>query len=197
MLESYLLYSGPTQYAAHDTGEITTPQLDASPQYTLDQAQYPAPSGPGTLAGPYYTLANTVFPFTLPYNQPIAVARTYLGLPGSSRYAVLSTFQTDPSAAAAVDAEYLGLDPYLYQLLTGVDLAGDPVAAPPLPELYGYPAATPSWEAKVSAVPAFLARTGIGFTDLTNLLLTSFVNPNAPAARTLPSSESCRSTTRP
>ncbi len=181
VLESYILYSGPTQYAAHDTGDTTTAQLDASPQYTLDQAQYPAPSGSGTLAGPYFTLANTVFPFTLPYNQPIAVARTYLGLPGSSRYQVLGTFQTDPAAAAAaVDAEYLGLDPYLYQLLTGSDLAGAAVAAPPLAELYGYTSTTPSWEAAVAAVPAFLAQTGIGFTDLTNLLLTAFANPNAP-----------------
>jgi hypothetical protein len=181
VLESYILYSGPTQYAAHDTGSVTTPALDASPQYTLDQAQYPNPAGSGTLAGPYLTLSTAVFPFTLPYNQPIAVARTYLGSLGTTRYQVLSTFQTSPSAAAAaIDAEYLSLDPYLYQLLTGTDLAGAAVAPPPLADLYGYPAAPPSWESTVAAVPAFLAQTGIGFTDLTNLLLTAFANPNAP-----------------
>ena len=40
VMESYILYSDPTQYAAHDTGDATTTELDASPQYTLDGTQY-------------------------------------------------------------------------------------------------------------------------------------------------------------
>ena len=145
VIESYILYNGPTQYAAHDTGDTTTTELDASPQYTLDDTQYgiggpaPAPLAPPTRTppagttikdGPYVTLANACYPFTLPFNEPIAVARTYLQWLGTSRYQVMDTFQTNPApAAAAIDAEYLQLDPYLYQLLTGTTITGQ--SAPP------------------------------------------------------------------
>jgi hypothetical protein len=170
VLESYIFYSGPSAQAAHDTGDTTTPELDASSQYTMDGRP-----------GPYFTLATAVFPFTLPYNQPIAVARTYLTSLQTSREKVLSTFQTDPSAAAAaIDAEYLGLDPYLYQLLTGVDLQGSPVTNPAVSALYGYPSPSPGWESKVASVPTFLARSGIETIDLVALLLTAFINPALP-----------------
>ncbi len=181
VLESYIAYSGPSVQAAHDTGDVTSTQLEASPQYTLD-----ARITPDGHTGPYFTLSSATFPFTLPYNQPIAVARTYLGSLGTSRYQVLKTFQTDPAAAAAaIAAEYLGMDPYLYQLLTGTDLTGAAVTNPALHELYGYPAGTAGWEATVSAVPTFLSRTGITITDLASVLATTFVNPNAPAGADL------------
>ncbi len=181
VLESYLAYSGPSAAAAHDTGDVTSAQLEASPQYTLDGRLTP-----DNHVGPYYTLSSAVFPFTLPYHQPIVAARTFLGSLGTSRFEVLANFQTEPAAAAAaIAAEYLELDPYLYQLLTGSDLTGAPVAGPALPELYGYPAGTASWETTVSAVPTFLTRTGITITDLASLLRTSFVNPDAPTGSDL------------
>lgn len=181
VLESYITYNGPSSFAAHDTGEVSSAQLEASPQYTLD-----ARVTPNGLTGPYDTLSSAVFPFTLPYNQPIAVARTYLGSLATSRYQVLKAFQADPAAAsAAIAAEFLGLDPYLYQLLTGADLTGAAVTTPAPAELYGYGAGVAGWETSVSGVPEFLSKTGIAFTDLTAILATAFANPNAPAGADL------------
>ena len=200
VMESFILYNGPTQWAAHDTGDTTTSQLDASPQYMLDSTQYgidgsapepwspqdPPPSAGITIKeGPYVTLANGCYPFTLPFNQPIAVARTSLGWLGSSRYQVLNTFQTDPAgAAAAIDAEYLQLDPYLYQLLTGNTISGGIPAtpAPTAQTLYGNPSADAyaTWETSVASVPTFLQQTGIQTTDLIALLQTRFANPSYP-----------------
>src|SRR5664279_3131777 len=83
------------------------------------------PAAAPTSAGPYLRLATACYPFTLPFNEPIAVARTYLDWLQSSRNDVLATFQTDPtSASAAVDAELLEIDPYLFELLTGTTLDG-------------------------------------------------------------------------
>ncbi len=199
VMESYILYSGPTQFAAHDTGETTTTELDASPQFTLEGAEYgiggPSPStftapdptpqaGAPVKDGPYLTLANACYPFTLPFNESIAVARTYLKWLGSSRYQVMNTFQTSPTpAAAAIDAEYLQIDPYLYQLLTGTTLGGQPDPAPPTTAvLYGNPPAAPyaTWETAVASVPRFLQQTGIQTTDVIALLQTRFVNPTLP-----------------
>jgi hypothetical protein len=181
VMESYILYNGPAQYAAHDTGDTTTTELDASPQYTLDDTQYTV--GNTVKDGPYVTLANACYPFTLPFNEPIAVARTYLQWLGTSHYQVMNTFQTSPaSAAAAIDAEYLNLDPYLYQMLTGTTLTGQPAPPPPAAALYGNPPAGPyaTWETNLASVPVFLQQTGIQTTDLIALLQTRFANPGYP-----------------
>jgi hypothetical protein len=184
VLESYIQYNGPSALTAHDTGQTTSAQLEAGPQYTLTGS-----------TGPYFTLAEAVYPFTLPYNQPIAAARAYLSSLGTSRFQVLSAFEesrptgqpipgqaTPGQAIPATDAESLGLDPYLYELLTGTDLEGNTVTpALPVAALYGYPPSASGWETATASVPVFLARTGIEITDLIALLGTGFVNPDYPA----------------
>ena len=94
---------------ANDTGGATAAELDANPQYTLDQA--------------YVTLAAQPYPFSLPFNQPVTVARTYLRHLGSSRLEIIGTFQPSPSAASdnAAAAEYLGITREQFQVLTGQD----------------------------------------------------------------------------
>lgn len=177
VLESYIAYNGPSGVAAHDTGIATSAQLDAAPQYTLDD-----PSTPDGHTGPYLTLASAVYPFRLPYNQPIQAARTYLGQLGTSRAEVLETFQASAGpAAAAVDAETLGLDPYLYQLLTGEDLTGGTHAASPTETLYGYAAGAAGWETDLAKLPVFEQRTGITVAELIQILATRFVNPSYPS----------------
>jgi hypothetical protein len=194
VMENYILYNGPTQYAAYDTGDATTTELDASPQYTLDATQYVVngsaptpltdpnqtlPAGATANDGPYVVLANTIYPFTLPFNEPIAVARTYLQWMGASRYQVLDTFQTSTApAAAAIDAEYLQLDPFLYQLLTGTTITGEDAVVAGGGALYGLP--TSAWLMMLSSVPTFLQQTGIQATDLIALLQTRFANPGYP-----------------
>jgi hypothetical protein len=198
VMESYILYNGPTQYAAHDTGDTTTIELDASPQFMLDQIEYAIgdgsplpleapnstlPQGATAADGPYVTLANACYPFTLPFNEPIAVARTYLQWMGTSRYEVLNTLQTNPAAAAAaaaaIDAEYLRLDPYLYQLLTGETITGQSSPPPLSAALYGE-TSTSGWETTLASVPTFLQQSGIQATDLIAVLQTRFGNPDYP-----------------
>jgi peptidoglycan hydrolase-like protein with peptidoglycan-binding domain len=192
VLEAYLLYGDtPTQWAAHDTGDLTTPQLDAGPAFTLDAGAYditqgaPEPLAPPAAdpqtSGPYFTLSRACFPFSLPFNQPIAVARTHLGFMGTSRYAVLTAAQLNPDAvSAALDAEYLRLDPYLYQLLTASDLSGNAAAVPAVGALYGYANQPPSLEVWIASVPMFMQQTGVTLGELSELLVTSYINPFYP-----------------
>ena len=182
ILESYVNSNfTPVAAAAHDTGDMTTDELDANPQWTLAGEASPYP---------YPVLAQQCFPFSLPYNQPISVARTYLSHLTTSRYQLLKTFQVPPGGnQQAVDAEFLGLDPYLYQLLTGQTITGAAAAVPPLYQLFGYTAASlpgpgvasVPWEADIGQVPVFQQHTGIAIADLSTLLTTRFANPGYPA----------------
>ena len=95
----------------------------------------------------------------------------------------MNTFQVNPApAAATIDAEYLQLDPYLYQLLTGTTITGQSSPPPPAAALYGDPPAAPyaTWETSLASVPTFLQQTGIQTTDLIALLQTRFANPGYP-----------------
>ncbi|WP_211450788.1 neuraminidase-like domain-containing protein [Collimonas antrihumi] len=104
----------------------TTSELLAEPQHINYKA--------------YCILKDAVYPFTLPYHQPIDAARIFLKYMGSSRYEVLDTFRTateiDEGAALsppqlqqlkalhglvqqrAVDAEFLGITQEEYIILT-------------------------------------------------------------------------------
>lgn len=88
----------------------------------------------------YCILKNAVYPFTLPYHQPIDAARIFLNYLGTSRWELLDTFRTvkkeclgSPLSDAekqelqalqtaiqdrAVDAEFLGMTQEEYILLT-------------------------------------------------------------------------------
>jgi len=193
VLEAYVLFSDtPTRWAAHDTADLTTPQLDAGPQFTLDASAYDlsqgapqvtlAAAGAQQASGPYFTLSQACFPFSLPFNQPLTVARTYLSFMGTSRQAILAAAQPALGAASpALDAECLGMDPYLYQLLTARDLAGNAAPAPSVAARYGYANQPPSFERWLASVPVFLQQTGVSLADLTQLLATRYVNPGYPA----------------
>ena len=155
---------------ANNTADATSAALDANPQYVLEQA--------------YVTLAGQPYPFSLPFNQPVAEARTYLRNLGTSRFEIISSFQAAPSTASAraCSAEYLGITREQFQLLTAQDFdPGSALQIPPLSELYGYSATPPAnWEQDVGKVPTFLSRTGIGYSDLVEFVGTRFVNPAYP-----------------
>ncbi len=104
----------------------TTSELLAQPQHTNYQA--------------YCLLKNAVYPFTLPYHQPIDATRIFLDYLGTSRHELLDTFRTasetcenvvlkqDEQAQLqnlhietqnrAVDAEFLGMTQEEYIILT-------------------------------------------------------------------------------
>jgi hypothetical protein len=66
----------------------TTSELLAEPQHINYQA--------------YCILKDAVYPFTLPYHQPIDAARIFLKYMGTSRYELLDTFRTAAKAVSGV-----------------------------------------------------------------------------------------------
>ena len=66
----------------------TTSELLAEPQHINYQA--------------YCILKDAVYPFTLPYHQPIDAARIFLKYMGTSRYELLDTFRTATEAVSGV-----------------------------------------------------------------------------------------------
>lgn len=104
----------------------TTGELLAQPKHVNYQA--------------YCTLKSAVYPFTLPYHQPIDVIRIWLRYMGTSRYELLDTFRTETETCANVtlsqaqqqelqalhamvlnrasDAEFLGITQEEYIILT-------------------------------------------------------------------------------
>jgi hypothetical protein len=111
---------------AHNVLDETTGELLAEAQNTNYQA--------------YCTLKNAVFPFTLPYHQPLDAIRTFLAYLETSRFDLVDTYRTahhecSPSSLSpeqkatlqqlhervlqrAADAEYLGLSQEEYIILT-------------------------------------------------------------------------------
>lgn len=176
IMEYYVYHSNLTNYKGFNIGEDdTSEELDASAQHTEIEA--------------YRILAAKVSPFTLPYNQPLDVIRTYLDGMNSSRYEVMETgFTVAPAAAdwVALTSEYLSLSLEEYQVLTGKQYDGsNSTLIANLCEAYGYTtdhpdAANPAkdWKEYIAEVPQFLQQTGITYNDLVSLMQANYLNPN-------------------
>ena len=111
VMENYVVFHYPKPFNVEE-GE-TSGELLAQPQHTEFQA--------------YYILQKAVYPFTLPYHQPIDAARIFLDYLGTSRYEVTDVFRSqrkenneiigktdviiaDGTDAPTSDAEKLELD---------------------------------------------------------------------------------------
>ena len=181
VLEGYIALQGHLDKSiAYDTGDATSAELDANPQHTNNTAYL-------WLAG--YVLPHGVYPATLPFNQPVTEARAYLGNLGTSRYEVMNTFQRQPHSPLAMRglaAEYLAISREEFQVITGADFdPNGPVPQRPLRAFYGPDLPVANWEHLLAAVPQFLLRTGIAYTDLVQLVTTRFINPNYPQGQAL------------
>jgi len=108
ILESYLAFSTTFDPAiANDPIHPTADELSANPQHINEIA--------------YTMLQGAIYPFSLPFNRSLEVARVYLGHLGSSRYEILKTFQKNshtPSTpistmdfATQLACEYLKISP--------------------------------------------------------------------------------------
>lgn len=95
-------------------------ELAANPENTHDLA--------------YEALAEAVYPFTLPFNQPIAALRLTLEQMGTSRHEVMGAFRSKHSEAAdgALDVEALKLTGHEFAILTGEQFDGTPPIWPEL-----------------------------------------------------------------
>ncbi len=159
ILEYYVAHGELNAGTVKNTEGITAEELSVNPQYTIDEA--------------YTKLKQAVYPFTLPFNRPLELARVYLEHLGSTRYQVMETFQTDADPSdLEIASEYLKISLETYLILTGG-------AAKPLGEFYGYDVVLDSeWDVDIAHLPEFLARTAIQYRDLIDLLRTRFLNPN-------------------
>jgi hypothetical protein len=145
--------------AAFDTGKTPADVLRAVPQNILRAA--------------YEKLQQAVFPISLPYHQPLALARAYLGHLGVTRLELLQALARGRAGAReAILAESLGMSPEELSL----------VSTPPreLWQHFGF-ASESDGEGKrfsetLERVPAFLDATGITFQSLIDLLSTRFIN---------------------
>jgi Tc toxin complex TcA C-terminal TcB-binding domain/Neuraminidase-like domain/PA14 domain/Salmonella virulence plasmid 28.1kDa A protein/Putative peptidoglycan binding domain len=154
---------------ARDTGDASTAELTIQPQYTIIAA--------------YQNIYAQVYPFTLPYHQPLDVIRTYLAFLKTSRAALMGIFPyyLDPVSAAltiippyAKDAETMKLSLNEYVIQVGQDFFGNSVAAPAVETYYGSPA--PVYTGSPIPVPDFLTRTGLAYKELVAVLKTQFIN---------------------
>jgi Tc toxin complex TcA C-terminal TcB-binding domain/Neuraminidase-like domain len=168
--------------SARDSANSTSDELNANPQYINQRA--------------YELLEQAVYPFSLPFNRPLLVARSYLNQLGASRHDLLRTFHKDrssPTVRHLLAAEFLGVSAEEFQILTGHDF--DPHAKTPVrpdAEFYGYhgvPTAhhagvllsdSASWVHELANVATFQQRTGLSHSELRALVSTLFISPNQP-----------------
>lgn len=114
VMENYVAFKKLKPFNVDDE---TSSELLAEPQHTEYQA--------------YCILKNEVYPFTLPYHQPVDAARTYLKYLDTSRHELIDTFRKnnagddaelvtlkDEALNRAADAEFLGLTMEEYVILT-------------------------------------------------------------------------------
>ena len=143
--------------AAHDTGKTPADVLRAVPQNLSREA--------------YKKLHQAVYPLALPYHQPLALARAYLGHFGVTRLELLRTFGRGDALHDAIVAEALGTSPEEYALI-----ARGPTE---VWQHLGFSSADVngvSFVETVQRVPAFLDATGVTFQTLIDLVSMRFLN---------------------
>ncbi|MEA2235091.1 MAG: hypothetical protein QOD83_4907, partial [Solirubrobacteraceae bacterium] len=104
---------------------VTPAELAANPENTRDLA--------------YEKLEAAVYPFTLPFNQPLAALRLTLEQIGSSRHQVMEMFRRDDGEAGgrALDVEALKFTEREFAILTGEQFDGTPTVKP-VSDFYGF-----------------------------------------------------------
>lgn len=163
VMEYYTVHGSLINYEGHDTGDATVKELRASPQHLNIEA--------------YRKLKDAVYPFNLPYHQPLDVIRTYSENLKVKRQDVLKAInpQADAVTARAIEAESLGLSQEEYLILTGEAFDGS-ADATPLHAYFGCAALTDL--EGLREVPTLLERSGLAYTDLVELVKTQFINPH-------------------
>jgi len=155
-------------YQGHDTGDaVTSAELLASPQYVDDAA--------------YAILQGAFFPPPLPFNRALALLRLHLQNLGLNLPDAMATLragdqlvnQTTPTSFGWLDIliEQLGISRDEYRLFT------DPALQ--LGDLYGLPDATALTELQAMSLQDLSRRLGVSYDDLSAIVATQFINPNA------------------
>ncbi|MDX2019474.1 MAG: neuraminidase-like domain-containing protein [Deltaproteobacteria bacterium] len=143
--------------AAHDTGKTPADVLRAVPQFTNREA--------------YTKMLAAVHPVSMPFHEPLEVARAYLGHLGVSRLELLTAFGDVTKNTNELVAEALGM--------SEPELANIVGTLPDLWRHFGFEAATTpagTFVQSLATVPLFLQATGITFNELVELAGMRFLN---------------------
>ena len=144
--------------AAHDTGSTPADVLKAVPQNTDPEA--------------YERLRQSVYPTSLPFHEPLAVARTYLGHLGVQRRDLFKLLARGENRNDALLAESLEMSAEEYAIVSK--------SSSKLWRHFGFDTEQLGGVQYIQAlahVPTFLSATGISFQDLIDLVRTRFINP--------------------
>lgn len=155
ILEHYIIHGNLTDLKGHDiTEDVTQSQLLAEPQFVDKTA--------------YDELKTKVFPYHLPFHQPLETLRRLFKIWDVNLESLLGLFST-PLASRK---ETLGLSEEEYKTITDVNFKK-------LPEYFGESAANTiaQLNAAIANGKIFSRRTGISYDYLATLLKTSFINP--------------------
>ncbi|HVG22227.1 MAG TPA: neuraminidase-like domain-containing protein [Blastocatellia bacterium] len=142
VMESYIVFSQTLPLETDEAGVELVPPVpepnESSPGVTAAEL---AANPENTRDGAYEALEAAVYPFTLPFNQPVAALRLTLEEMGSSRHEVMDLFRHDDGEAAtrALDVEALKLTEREFAILTGEQFDALP-AVRPVPDFYGFDA---------------------------------------------------------
>ena len=163
VMEFYTVNGSLASFEGYDTGDITAEELRADPQNFNIEA--------------YRKLKDAKYPFTLPYHQPLNVIRTYGEHLKTMRQDAMEAMQIDFSQASqrAIEAESLGLCQEEYTILAKEDFAGT-ADVTPIHQYFGYTAHAQL--ESMAEVREFLKRSGVEYTDLVDLVTTTFINPH-------------------
>jgi hypothetical protein len=168
----------PVNIQSYDSTGIAPEVIRAVPQNVI-AAVYAPPAGSTA-----DSLANQIYPFTLPFHRPLAVVRAYLDQLGTSYRDVYGAFGPLTSSPLTrvqhLAAETLALSVFQFQIITTARTGAD------LAKAYGYTGSEPppnTWEQQLAVVTTLLQRTGLSYDDLYAVSWTYFVSPLAPATR--------------
>ena len=155
-------------YQGHDTGDtITSAELLASPQYVNDAA--------------YAILQDAFFPPPLPFNRPLALLRLHLQSLGLALPDAMAALRAGDSwSTRRRPTSYGWSDILIEQLAISRDeyrLFTDPTLQ--LGDLYGLPDASALADLQAMSLQDFSRRLGVSYDDLTAIVATQFINPNA------------------
>jgi len=166
----YFVASGLTLdgYQGHDTGDvITSAELLASPQYTDDAA--------------YAILRDAFFPPPLPFSRPLALLRLHLQNLGLALPDAMAALRAgDQLVNQATPTSFGWSDILIEQLAISRDeyrLFTDPALQ--LGDLYGLPQASALSDLQAMSLQDLSRRLGVSYGDLTVMVGTRFINPNA------------------
>jgi len=155
ILEYYIINGNLTDLKGHDvTDEITQSELLAEPQFVEESA--------------YDLLKTKVYPYNLPYHQPLEVLRNLFQIWDISLESALGVFST----ALLSRKEGLGLNDEEYKTLTDITFKN-------LPAYFDQPEGNTlaQLNAAIADGKTFSRSVGISYEDLVVLLKTNFINP--------------------